>query len=308
MNPRSARPCMALVAAAAVLAAPARPTLHAGQAPQKTAFVTVVADAKGPLKDLTAKDFVAYEDNAKRDVLGADLAGDSLSVFLIVDTSSPPPGTPPMTQDLRTALATFVRTLKLSGSDIEIALCPTSNAAVTAVDFGKLVELDAAIGRIVPEATTTSVILEAITEGGKALKNKPAPRRALVSVDFDSQEGSAEKAMKPAIQSVHDSGATVWTVSVRGSTNAQMGTASQQSALIVNNANRETVLNNITKANGGMRFTVRDPSGLEGALKGVANTLASQYEVTFSHPGGKATATRFETTSGAKVLLSPFMR
>jgi hypothetical protein len=308
MSPRSLRPCLALVIAATVLGLPARPALHAEQSPQKTAFVTVVADAKGPLKDLTAKDFVAYEDNSKRDVLGAELSGDTLSIFLIVDTSAPLPGLPPPTQDLRTALATFVKTVKLGGSNVEIAFCPTSNAAVTAVDFGKLDELDTAIGRIVPDAASTSVILEALNEGGKALKTKPAPRRAIVSVDFNSQEGSAEKAMKPAIQSAHDSGATVWAVSVRGSTNAQLGTASQQSALIANNANRETVLNEVTKANGGMRVTVRDPSGLESALKGVANTLASQYAVTFAHPGGSAKATRFETTSGAKVLLSPFMR
>jgi hypothetical protein len=308
MSPRAVRPFLAL-AVALFLSGPAvRLSLRAEQGPQKTAFVTVVADAKGPVKNLTAKDFVAYEDNSKRDVLGAELAGDPLSVFLIVDTSAPLLGVPAPTQDLRTALATFVKTLRLSGSDVDIALCPTSNAAVTAVDFGKLVELDTAIGRIMPEQASTSVILEALDDAGKALKNRPPPRRAIVSVDFNSQEGGAEKAMKPAMQSVHDSGATLWAVSVRGSTNSQLGTASQQSALITNNANRETVLNEIANANGGMRWTVRDASGLESALVVVANTLASQYAVTFAHPGGSAKKTRFETTSGAKVLLSPFMR
>ena len=112
--------------------------------------------------------------------------------------------------------------------------------------------------------------------------------------------------MKPAIQSVHESGATVWNVSIRGSTNSQVAAASQQ--MIASNTNRESVLNDVTKANGGMRWTVRDSSGLEAALVVVGNTLASQYAVTFSHPGGNPKVTRFETTSGAKVLLSPFMR
>src|SRR6516165_9599000 len=101
MSPRAVR-CLLAVGAVFVLLAPtARPSLRAEQGPQKTAFVTVVADRKGPLKNLSAKDFVAYEDNAKRDVLGADLAGDPLSVFLIVDTSAPLPGVTPPTQDLR---------------------------------------------------------------------------------------------------------------------------------------------------------------------------------------------------------------
>jgi hypothetical protein len=293
--------------------APAASSRLQAQGPQKTAFVTVVAE-KGPLKNLTAKDFIAYEDNAKREVLGADLTGDPLSVFLIVDTSAPPLGVTPPTQDMRAALTTFVKTLRLVGGDVDIAYCPTGNAAVTTVDFGKLVELDTALGRWTTDQTPTSVILEALNDAGKALKGRPAPRRAIVVVDFNSQEASAEKAMKPAVQSIHDSGATVWNVSVRGQlANSTVlpsasGVGGQQGGMIAGNTNRESVLNDVTKANGGYRWTVRDPSGIEAALVVVANTLASQYAVTFAHPGGNPKQTRFETTSGAKVLLSPFMR
>jgi hypothetical protein len=240
-------------------------------------------------------------------VAGAELSGDPLSIFLIVDTSAPLAGTTPPTQDMRTALTSFVKTLRKAAGDVDIAYCPTAGAAVTVVDFGKLVELDAALARWVPDSMTTSVILEALNDAGKALKNRPAPRRAVVVVDLNSQEGSAEKAMKPAIQSVHESGATVWNVSVRGSTNNQMSTSNQASAMITNNANRESVLNDLAKANGGMRWTVAGTPGLEPALAVVANTLASQYAVTFEHKGSPK-VTRFETASGAKVLLSPFMR
>jgi hypothetical protein len=306
MSARTVRSLVALSFFVCFVAPAASSRLHA-QGPQKTAFVTVVAE-KGPLKNLTAKDFVAYEDSAKRDVLGAELSGDPLSVFLIVDTSAPLPGTTPPIQDVRTALTTFVKTLRPSGSDVDIAYCPTSNAAVVAVDFGKPVELDQALGRWAPEQTSTAVINEALNDAGKSLKNRPAPRRAVVVVDFDSQEASDEKAMKPALQSIHDSGATVWNVSLRGSTNSQMSSASPQSSMIANNANRESVLNQVSKANGGMRWQIATPAGLTAALTVVANTLASQYAVTFSHPGGNPKVTRFETTSGAKVLLSPFMR
>jgi hypothetical protein len=306
MTAGAVRSLVVLVFTVCVLAPVGHGILDAAQAPTKVAFVTVVGE-KGPLKTLTAKDFIAFEDNSKRDVVGAELSGDPLSIFLIVDTSAPLAGTTPPTQDMRAALTSFVKTLRMTAGDVDIAYCPTAGAAVTAVGFGKLVELDTALARWVPDSMTTSVILEALNDAGKALKNRPAPRRAVVIVDLNSQEGSAEKAMKPAVQSVHESGATLWNVSVRGSTNNQVSTSNQASPMITNNANRESVLNDLAKANGGMRWTVRDTSGLEPALVVVANTLASQYAVTFAHQGS-AKVTRFETTSGAKVLTSPFMR
>jgi hypothetical protein len=308
MSVRAVRSTVAVLFAVVLVAPAGRTSVRAAQGPQKSAFVTVIADASGPIKDLTAKDFVAYEDSAKRDVLGAELSGDPLSIVLMVDVSQPPPSTMPATQDLRTSLAKFIKTIRLSGGDADITLCQVSNAPVFNVDFGKLVELDSAVSRIVPDQSTTAVVLEGLADAGKKLVAKPAPRRAIVSIDFNSQEGSAEKAMKPAVQSIHESGATVWAVSVRGSSNSPLGTAAASSALIANNANRETVLNDVTKANGGMRFQVKDSSGLEGAMKAIANSLSSQYVVTFSHPGGNPKVTRFETSRGAKVLVSPFMR
>jgi hypothetical protein len=101
--------------------------------------------------------------------------------------------------------------------------------------------------------------------------------------------------MKKAIDSVHNAGATVWAVSVRGTAPAVQI--------------REEVLNKLTKANGGMRLTSVDSTGLDGMLKRVANSLSSQYVVTFVRPSGSSPkTTEFATTRGAKVLLTPFMR
>ena len=67
------------------------------------------------------------------------------------------------------------------------------------------------------------------------------------------------------------------------------------------NPNRQKVLDNMTKATGGKRFTSVDGSGLEGMLRKVAASLTSQYIVTFTRPGeGPAKSTTFETVSGLK--------
>jgi hypothetical protein len=102
--------------------------------------------------------------------------------------------------------------------------------------------------------------------------------------------------MKAAVASVHDSGATLWPVTVKGTLGGD-------------DPNREDVLNKLSQANGGMRFSSLDASGLEGNLKRVAASLRSQYVVTFARPGdGPVNTVTFETAGGLKVLLTPFMR
>jgi hypothetical protein len=264
---------------------------------QKSALVTVVPEGGKPLRALTAKDFTVTEDGAKRDVVDAQLADDPLSVALLIDTTQPPMAAAiPPTQDLRTSAAAFVKAIHEVNADAQISLTEFAGAAVTSVDFTSSVpDLEKAIGRLYPNQQGTAVLLEALADAGKRLVKRPAPRRAIVSVDFNSPEGSAERSMKDAATSIHDSGATLWTVSVRGSANTT--------------PNREDVLNKVTKANGGMRLSSIDASGLTANLNIVAASLTSQYVVTFTRPGeGGVKSTTFGSSTGSKVLLTPFMR
>jgi hypothetical protein len=117
----------------------------------------------------------------------------------------------------------------------------------------------------------------------------------VVSIDFNSTEVSSDRMVQEAADSLTNSGATFWAVSARDT-----GPSS---------GNREEVLNKMTKASGGRRFSTVVSSGLEGLLKTVAASLTSQYIVTFTHPGDSPSrSTTFETVRGAKVLLTPFMR
>jgi hypothetical protein len=283
----------ALLIAAVCLLSPALASAPQGQ--QKMALVTVVADASGPIRDLTAKDFTVTEDGQKREVVSAALADDPLSIALLVDVAQPPPGVTPPVQDLRNALNAFVKAVQSQNAGAKIALSEFAGAATPRVPFGaKPGDLDAAIGRLYPNAQGQAVLLEALVDAGKQLGSQPPPRRAIVSVDFNSAEGSAERTMKNAIEEVHKAGATLWSVSIRGS--------------VVTTPSREEVLNKIVQANGGLRLMPVDVSGLDPNLKIVANSLASQYTVSFVRPGGNPKVTKFETTRGAKVQQTPWMR
>jgi hypothetical protein len=205
-------------------------------------------------------------------------------------------GSAPPTQDLRSSLASFVKAVQAHNPGASFALSEFAGASVPKVPFGgKPGDLDAAIGRLFPNQQANAVLLEALVDAGKQIATQPAPRRAIVSVDFNSPEGSDERSMKAAAEAVRKSGATLWSVSVRGTA--------------LTTPMREEVLNRISQANGGLRLMPVDAPGLEPNLKIVANSLASQYTIAFMRPSGASPkTTKLETTKGAKVQLTPWMR
>jgi VWFA-related protein len=256
----------------------------------------VIAEAGAPIRQLTARDFVVKEDGKKAEVTDAKLTKDPLSVALLIDVSQPPRGASRSVQDLRNAAAAFVKTIHAVSPEAQIGLVMFAGAPITAVDFtNKSDDLDAAISRIFPNQQTVGVLLEAMLDSARKLEARPAPRRAMVTIDFNSPEGSSDRTVQQAADALTNSGATLWAVSIRGT-----GPSS---------SNREELLNRMTKASGGKRFSSVDATGLEGMLKNVAASLTSQYVVTFTRPGdGPAKSTTFETADGKTVLLTPFMR
>jgi VWFA-related protein len=287
------RPSLSLIAVM-YLAGDGRPA--AGRPVERAALVTVIAEAGTPIRDLAAKDFVVKEDGKKREVVSASLATDQLNVALMLDVAQPPRGAALPTQELRTAAATFVKTIHGVNPDARIALWQVASAPIATVDFtNKTDDLAGAISKLFPNQQSSTVLLEAIEAAGKLLADKRTSRRAIVTVDFNSPEGSADGTLQKAADSVTNSGATLWSASVRPGT----GTS----------ANREELLDRMTKVSGGRRFSAADALAIDSMLKKIAGSLTSQYVVTFTSPSDSpARTTTFETVGGAKVLPTPFMR
>jgi hypothetical protein len=262
------------------------------QKPQTTAFVTVVAPADAPMTNLTAKDFKAQ--GGRFEIAEAVRSTGPLSIEILVDISRAPYGTNPPIQDLRTALETFVQTIRGGDPSAQIALMAVGNAAVPVVDFdAPPAALDKAVGTVAPGPETGAVMIEGVQDAARALAKRPAPRRAIVAVDFASGDTIPENVAERAVKDVYGTGATLWAVSVRGSV--------QQPPM------REQALNMIVKGNGGERLTINVASGLKNQLQSVANSLLSQYNVTIAGiDPPHVRDVKLSTASGAKVVTSLF--
>ena len=121
------------------------------------------------------------------------------------------------------------------------------------------------------------------------------PRRAIVTVDINSSESLNEATMKRVTSDLAQAGATVWSVSVR--------------LPRAGGSRREGALNLITKNSGGLRLVANASSGLDALLKQIADSLASQYLVTFARPDQSPVKDlAMTTTRGLKVHISPMSR
>ena len=289
-NTIRARAAAAVVAALTIVSA-----ALAAQGAQKIALVTVVSDNGSRMTDLAAKDVIVHEEKAERKVISVEPATEPLVVALLIDTSSITGRQYPV-QDLRKAVSNFVKIVTSGQPETQVAIMTVAGAAMNALDFTtKTEDIDKAVQRLFPEQQGTSVMLEALTTISGKFGDKQTPRRAIVTVDFNSPEGSSSSSMKKVAEDIRKAGATLWSVSVRGT---------GESA-----AAREEILNAVSQVSGGMRLTAVESTGLDAMMTKVANSITAQYSVTFARPDASAAkGVKMETARGAKILLTPWMR
>lgn len=263
---------------------------------QHSYLVTVIAESGEPVTDLTGADFIVREGSKQLEVVSAELSTFPLLVSLLVDMTQPPPGMPSPARELRAAISGFVDTIRAAGGAPKIALVEVGGGAITTAGFdANSAELDAAIEKILPAHPGDALVIEAIGGAARAMSTAQTPRRAVVVVDFNSSESSNEGTMKKVMGDLAQSGATVWSASVRLPRSG--------------GSRREGALNTMTRATGGLRQVAGAATGLDVLLKRIADSLTSQYIVTFARPGdGQPGEIQMQLKDGRKVHVSPMRR
>lgn len=259
-------------------------------------LVTVLDKDNHALRDLTAKDFLVFEDGVQREVTGAELTSAPMSISILVDTTKSAPGVIEPTRDIRTALSTFMRTVQAAVPATEVAIFEFAGAGVLLRSFtSKPEDLAKSITRIVPNQRINAVMLETMIDAAKDIRKRPGPRRVILTVDRGSGESSRVPPQRVADE-VLTSGASVWAISVASSA----GTVAPD---------RDALLDAVTEHTGGIRLTAQLPSALEMMTKTVADALTAQYIVTYSRPEGPPSKSVVPAaTRGAKVLRAPWVQ
>jgi VWFA-related protein len=276
----------AIVLAAGVLAAPL--------AQERSLLVTALEKDGTPIRDLTAADFLIYEDGASRKVTSAAMSTEPLSVLVLIDTTKSAMGTPEPTRDLRLAIQTFVKTVFAGGQPTQMALMDYAGAGTMIRGFtDKVADVEKAAGRLVPSQRSNSVLLETLIEAAKDVGKRPGPRRAIVILDRGSQETSRVEGGK-IVDAVQASGASVWAVSLQQTSGVSVPA-------------RDYALESLTTATGGLRLTGVASSAMETLMKKIADALVSQYLVTYVS-GGTPTSVTPAATRGATFLRAPWVK
>jgi hypothetical protein len=271
---------------------------------ERSVLVTVLDPAGAPVKDVKPADLAVIEDGATREVIDVKPAGDSMTIALLVDNTTPTMGTNAPTQELRAGLNAFATTVYQANPATQVGLWEVAGAAVQTVKFtAKADELTKKIQRMFPTRQSGAVLLEALVDASKELTKKATgPRRAIVSVSFNSPEMSAIEP-KLVAEAMGKSGASFWAVSIES--NATTSTSSQGGS-----PSREVLLAEMPGRTGGLRLTAVAGTALQSQLQRIADALTTQYLVTYVRPDGAPAAAQIQAVSkrGAKVLTARWIQ
>lgn len=261
---------------------------------QVTLLVTVVASAKAAVTDLTAKDFKVEAAKQPVEVVAAERATGPLSVVVIVENTQPPIGAAPRTRELRTSLHSFVNAIRAGTADSKVGLYTDAGASVPVVDVNASpADLDTAIDQLTPARESPGALIEALAGAAKVLSEVPAPRRAIVTMDFTSPDPTARSVIGTIYETVVRSHASLWSVSVGGPS-------------LEETPSRNMILDDLTAATGGERKMIVGASGLETQVKAIANSLLSQYTLQLAVPTVDPKTLKIETPNG-RALVSSIM-
>ena len=238
-------------------------------------YVSVV-DAKGnPVMDLGPADFVVHEDGVAREVLTAQPAADPLQVALVVDNSQAARG---MIQDLRLALEEFVNLMTAPSEDRagpnELAIITVADRPTIAADYSaSRASLSKGIGRIFAQPDSGMYLLDALVDVIHGLDKRRADRPVIVAVLTEGIEFST-RYYTDVTRPLADSGAAFYAFTV----------GEPASDLRDETRNRSRVLDEGTRASGGVWQPVVASLGLTPRLKQLGEQLLNEYKITYGHP------------------------
>jgi hypothetical protein len=241
------------------------------QAIQRAMYVSAVNDAGSPVADLGPSDFIVREDNKAREVLKVEPAVEPMQVAVLVDTSQAARND---ISHMRTALPGFVKTLTTGDVKNEVAIIAIGERPTVFTNYTfSQVELKKGIDRIWSLQGTGAYLLDGIIEVCQGFKKRGAQRPVIVAILSEGPELS-NRQHDQVLEPLRDRGAAFHAIT--------MGTPSR--SLSDEMRNRNLVLDEGPRQNGGRREELLTSMALEAKLVQLGDELTHQYKVTYARP------------------------
>ncbi len=238
-----------------------------------------VTDGDGRfVTDLSAEDFVLYENGVEQEITVFDHARTPVALTVLLDASG---SMHRYLDDAKRAAEGLLKILR--PIDVASVSAFSGRSRVVQAFTGDMGALRRSLESITAGGATTlyDALYIAVAQTQRFVQRTPAiPRRQVVVVLSDGRDTTSLLPLEDVLERVRESGAAVYTIRLR-----------PHVAFPVQDTNRghdEYVLRQMAEATGGRAFFVTTGAGLADAYAGIARELTSQYVLAYTAgPGGE---------------------
>jgi hypothetical protein len=260
-----------LVIAAAALVFAAR---LAGQALERSIYVSVVNDAGAPVPDLGPSDFIVREDNVAREVLRVAPADEPMQIAVLVDTSQTARDNVSYMRQALPPFVTAVTNPSEAGAKNDVALIAFGERPTILTDYtSRLPDLEKGITRIWSQQEAGAYLLDALIEVCQGIRKREARRPVIVAIAIEGPELSYRQ-YDQVLGPLRDSGAPFYALMI-GTPSGDISDEGRSRSIVLDRGPAET---------GGRRDQLLTGMALTDRLKQLANQLTHQYRVTYARP------------------------
>ncbi len=239
-------------------------------------YVTVTDQNGAPVTGLTPDDFVIREDGKRREVLRVEPATAPIEITLVVDTSDV---ASTAIADLRRALTAFIKDAA-KGNDIAITTIG-GRPQIVQNYTGSAELLDTAVGRLFAEAGSGAYLLDALSSVAAGIAKRAPERGVVLAILMRSAPEFSGLPYQTVVKALRDSGAMFDAIVVETGPPAPLPASGEQATAI---HDRDTVLDEATRATGGLNRQALSSMALAPELTSIAAQLRSQYRVVYARP------------------------
>jgi VWFA-related protein len=243
-----------------------------GEARDRHVYVGVTTSRDAPVPNLTPRDFTVREDDRPREIIRVAPAPPPSHIALVVDTSE---AATLLIPALRDAASRFVQRMASTDAPPAISVITFGERPTTVSPFTTSLPLTArAVVGLVARPNSGAYLLDAIVEAAGALKKADAAQPVVVAFTIDESTEYSDLRAERVSDALREAGASLWVVQLR----------STRGAVSDDQRERERVIEEVSKASGGMNRPILSQSSVETGFEFIASAILSRYDVVYGRP------------------------